>query len=414
MDWDKILLFLKDNQFLSGGLLLGSLGASLVYLKNVPNQIYTFLKKRLIVTAIIRDKDSAFEWVTNWLSDHLKTRSVLVGTRKVEKGLVITLTPAPGIHFMWYKWRLLMVSRFDDKSESTSAGIDLSSLLRKEALKITIFGRKTEIVNQLINEAHTYSNPPTDKIRVAINGSDWWRTSVLIDARPLESVILKDNLQFRILEDIQNFINSRNEYIRLGIPYYRGYLLHGPPGNGKTSLVKALAGVLKYKLYCINLRSISDSELLGLLHDIDPKSILLIEDADCITSAQERTGKEDSISKSSLSLSGLLNALDGVGSPEGRVTFITTNHIDRLDSALIRPGRMDAIYYIGNPDKDQITKIAQRFFRGAPEDSINDFADIHNMKYSMALVQEHFIKNKTNSRLALGSKIVYLDHKEPK
>jgi chaperone BCS1 len=145
----------------------------------------------------------------------------------------------------------------------------------------------------------------------------------------------------------------------LGIPWRRGYLLHGPPGTGKTSVAYALAGELQLKLCTLSLTNpkLNDHSIADLLQRTPPRSLILIEDIDAFFNARE---KQDA--RIEVSFSGLLNALDGVAAQEGRIIVLTTNHRERLDPALIRPGRIDVAVELGNATADQVRRLFLRFF----------------------------------------------------
>ncbi len=136
------------------------------------------------------------------------------------------------------------------------------------------------------------------------------------------------------LDDLRDFYRSEAWYAARGIPYRRGYLLHGPPGTGKTTMVLALAGELKLAVATLSLSSrlMSDESLRALVDELPVATVLLIEDVDCAFKESRNT-----TGVTGITLSGLLSALDGVSSRDGRVLFLTTNHPDRLDPALVRP-----------------------------------------------------------------------------
>lgn len=155
-----------------------------------------------------------------------------------------------------------------------------------------------------------------------------------------------------------------------GVPYRRGYLLHGPPGTGKTSFVQAIAGAMKLNLCYVNLSSdeIDDDNLNRLLSDAPERSIILMEDIDAMF--KDRS----TMSQQKLSFSGFLNALDGVRSQEGQILFMTTNHKDRLDPALLRPGRADVHVNLNYASEKQIKGIFERFYPDEKEKS-QEFAN---------------------------------------
>ncbi|KAJ7585054.1 mitochondrial chaperone BCS1 [Mycena floridula] len=201
--------------------------------------------------------------------------------------------------------------------------------------------------------------------------------------RPLGSIILQQGVLQSLLEDAQDFIDTEEWYTEAGIPHRKGYLLFGPPGTGKSSTIYALAGELGLEIYSLSLASsfVDDSFLQRAVSSIPKHSILLIEDIDCVFASRdeldfmEEYGAPDMMmpglppnpfsqpKRSSVSLSGLLNVIDGVGSEEGRLFFATTNYIDRIDPALTRPGRIDKKIEYHHATKDQASALFKRFFR---------------------------------------------------
>lgn len=153
-------------------------------------------------------------------------------------------------------------------------------------------------------------------------------------------------------------------YVTRGIPWRRGYLLHGAPGTGKTSLVRALASELGLDLCIVNLTSsrLGDDGLATLMASAPPQAILLMEDIDAIF-----VGREKADAAPGLSFSGLLNAIDGVYAQEGRILVMTTNHKERLDPALIRPGRIDRHFEIGLAGEAEAVAMARAFYPDDPE-----------------------------------------------
>ena len=147
-----------------------------------------------------------------------------------------------------------------------------------------------------------------------------------------------------------------------GIPYRRGYLLHGPPGSGKSSFIQALAGALNYDICVLNLseRGLADDKLIHLLSNTPERSFVLIEDIDAAFNKRVQTSADGY--QSSVTFSGFLNALDGVASGEERIIFMTTNHPEVLDPALIRPGRVDLSVLIDDASPKQARCLFERFY----------------------------------------------------
>lgn len=175
--------------------------------------------------------------------------------------------------------------------------------------------------------------------------------------RPVESVVLDKNLTDQIVEDITTFQKSAAWYKTKGVPYRRGYLLYGPPGTGKTSFTQAVAGALKLDICYLNLSGdrLCDDGLNRALNDAPPQSIILLEDVDGIFIKREYVdGAGRRRNRRRVTFSGLLNALDGIRSQEGRILFMTTNHREKLDPALLRPGRCDMQVELNNASHHQM------------------------------------------------------------
>lgn len=199
-------------------------------------------------------------------------------------------------------------------------------------------------------------------LRIVNQWGNWVRRSDL-PLRDLESVVLPKDQKEDLVEDLRGFLESEDRYVRLALPWHRGYLLHGPPGTGKTSMVKALANEFKLDLWYVALGDLKEeASLINLLSDVSPRSILLLEDVDTIQLTHDRDEAPAKASPTSISLSSLLNALDGVATPHGLVTVMTTNHFEKLDPALTRAGRMDRVERLGYPRAVEVDEMYRRFF----------------------------------------------------
>jgi chaperone BCS1 len=150
-------------------------------------------------------------------------------------------------------------------------------------------------------------------------------------------------------------------------------LLYGPPGTGKTTLVKALSGKYSLPVHALSLEAIGHGGVLKAFSEIEENSIVLIEDVDRYSElvSKKLISKDgdiegDSLDRAGVSLATLLNAIDGVLASEGRLLILTTNHLEKLDPALIRPGRIDKKVFMGNLNKDMVYFMASKFFDKVP------------------------------------------------
>ena len=216
--------------------------------------------------------------------------------------------------------------------------------------------RKLEEINQ--NRAQD-RNP----VLRMINTWGSWKTRADLPLRSMESVSIPQTQKSRIVQDLQNFLDAEERYNRLGIPWHRGYMFYGPPGTGKTSLVKALASEFKLDLWYISLSDLkAESSLISLMADVGPRSLLLLEDIDTVKITHNR----DDTKPGEISMSSLLNTLDGVATPHGLITVMTTNRFDILDPALTRAGRMDLIEHLDYPTVETLTEMYRHFYEVSP------------------------------------------------
>ncbi|CAO2165700.1 unnamed protein product [Urochloa humidicola] len=190
--------------------------------------------------------------------------------------------------------------------------------------------------------------------------NEWgkWRPVRLRNASTFATLAMDAALRRDVVGDLDAFLGRREYYERTGRAWKRGYLIHGPPGTGKSSLVAAISNHLHFDVYDLDLGAVrSNTELRKLLIRMKNRSILLVEDVDCALAAAPRRGADhggfDGTIPASkhhkVTLSGLLNMVDGLWSSSGheRILIFTTNHMDRLDPALLRPGRMDKHIHMG-------------------------------------------------------------------
>lgn len=217
------------------------------------------------------------------------------------------------------------------------------------------------------------------RLYIAARWGDW----ILYDAaqpRSMASVVLSGDISQDLEADLARFIEAEEGYARLGIPWHRGYVFHGPPGTGKTSLARALATAFGLDVYYLPLSDIrDDTNLVSLLSNVQRRSLLLIEDVDIAKAATERTDEGEGVS-----LSGLLNALDGIVTPHGLITVMTTNNLDALDEALVRPGRADRVVKIDHMDRSQLLRLVQAL----TDESVVDLPDPTGLQVTPADVVE--------------------------
>ncbi|TBU23124.1 hypothetical protein BD311DRAFT_96247 [Dichomitus squalens] len=295
------------------------------------------------------------------------------GGRKRKVAIVPSMDTTHTIYYRGHWLRITRTKRFQDYGSCAE-------------LKISVVARNNDILKRLVLEAkREYEKDAEHRVHIFMADTTYgcWRWNGARQKRPMSSIVLEPGVKDMILADCKDFLASEDWYAERGIPFRRGYLLHGVPGSGKTSLIHSLAGELGLDIYVVSLSSkgMSDNTLTTLMGNVPSRCILLLEDLDAaftrgISRDESSTGVPTSSSSSSsssknkdenndgstLSLSGLLNSLDGVAAAEGRLLFATTNHIERLDPALSRPGRMDVWVNFKHATKWQAEGIFKCFF----------------------------------------------------
>ncbi|KAK3057621.1 hypothetical protein LTR09_001805 [Extremus antarcticus] len=385
--------------------------------------------------------------------------------------------PYYGRHFIWHNRRLFIFRR-SKHSRLGQEGSALGKLEEEDMIQIDCIGRSIEPIKEMLAVAKMWSlnrlrgtttiRHPLPKERQRFGGL-WSKVSVR-PSRPMQTVILDHTQKDMIVNDMNEYLHpaSPQWYATRGLPYRRGYLFHGPPGTGKTSLSFALAGIFGLEIYVIGLQepSLTEGDLMALFNSLPRRCVVLLEDVDAAEAAKSRkmegggagevrngkgkqgrggkggkqngkqNGKPNGVAKeegdadqdekekgkdeeftlkdlakelkslnkqtpnedgnqrgggggggqggpggqgpnrpssgSGISLSGLLNAIDGVASHEGRVLIMTTNHPEQLDAALVRPGRVDRKIEFAYAMNEQVRELFVRMYSGVEPEQITN------------------------------------------
>lgn len=384
-----------QNAFASGGLLLMAIGGLSVYLRAVPEQLWHWIVAQTTMIITVKDDDAAFVWVKEWfLEQKFVSRIRRVDLDTTMRSERIALIPAPGTHWFWYRRRPFIVYfyRSVDSRERTAR--------RTESLTFRTFGRKRSFLQQFVDDVVACHIRRLGVQSCLFAYNDGWDVVEGYAPRLLSSVILQPGEKEHLVQDIDRFRESRRRYERLGVPYHRGYLFYGPPGTGKTSIVSALAATFGLSIYSINLSAFNDRSLMNAVNQVTPNSVLLFEDIDCMKTSKSRepskTGPNDSgqirekeniADRNGVTLSGLLNVLDGFYAPTSVLFMMTTNKIESLDEALLRPGRIDYKLYLGEASASQKIDLYRRFFPESSRSEAEEFVEMYGSARTMAEFQ---------------------------
>lgn len=355
-----ITQIIKENPVLTAGL-AATAGAMWGQLKEATSGV---IERQFAASMTLENSDHAFLWVDRWLSqntDLKKSRTMHVRVRNASPlpgdalEDVYRLGPGAGLHTFRFRGKRVWMSKGIRRSDK-SHRVEISC-------EFYVFGRNRELFLQMLKEAlELYLQEERQGIQARVASAGSWEYLEPLPDRMADSVVLAEGVMEGLLEDLRSFLNDKKWYANLSIPHRRGVLLHGPPGSGKTSTILAVASELRCKLYWVPISAswMSDTVLMNLLLEVPERSIVVLEDIDAAFDGRE-VGKQGS---KNLTFSRLLNALDGVMSSQGRILFMTTNHPEKLDPALVRPGRIDLRVEIGLPTFEQRRRLFERFFPG--------------------------------------------------
>ncbi|XP_028766558.1 AAA-ATPase At3g50940-like [Neltuma alba] len=351
-----------------------SLAASAVLLHStannlIPDGVYDCFQKLLNrlspqLTVVVEEFDGLaanqmFESANTYLGSKLTPSAQKIKVYKPLKEDHLTVSMDKNQEFydsyegVTFKW-VLISTHNDHPVSNTKRRGDHSAIDRSEIRQFLLSFHKrhrdmvlTSYLPYILQKAKAIrEEKKTVKLHtIDYGGTDYWSSISLNHPATFDSVAMEPVMKKELLDDLHLFTERKEYYRRVGKAWKRGYLLYGPPGTGKSSLIAAMANHLKFDIFDLDLREVMcNSDLRRLLIGTGSRSILVIEDIDCSIELQNReTDNEDTKEDEKVTLSGLLNFMDGLWTSCGdeRVVICTTNYKDRLDPALLRPGRMD-------------------------------------------------------------------------
>ncbi|KAL5790962.1 hypothetical protein ACOSQ2_005850 [Xanthoceras sorbifolium] len=266
--------------------------------------------------------------------------------------------------------------------------------------------------------------------RMSGRRGDTWQSVNLDHPATFDTLALDFDAKKMIMEDLERFVKRKEFYRRVGKAWKRGYLLYGPPGTGKSSLIAAMANYLNFDIYDLELTDLrGNNELRKLLIATENRSILVVEDIDCSIELQDRLAAEARAAAiamtpnrvrpglnqgNQVTLSGLLNFIDGLWSSCGdeRIIVFTTNHKERLDPALLRPGRMDVHIHMSYCTPCGLKMLASNYLRITEHPLLLEIEElIEQVKVTPAEVGEQLMRDEV-PEIALSGLIEFLENKK--
>ncbi|KAL1132383.1 hypothetical protein AAG570_010338 [Ranatra chinensis] len=412
MSLGNYITSLGDNPYFGAGFGLFGIGAGAAVLRKGLQYAVIYFRRQYMITLEVPCRDKSYQWLLQWITykGARKTQHLSVETsfEQHQTGHIKTkydFIPSVGSHYFRYNGTWIKVDRTREQHT-----LDLHMGIPWETVTLTSLGKNKQLFFNILEEARQMALTKTEgkTVMYTAMGADWKQFGHPKKKRPLSSVVLDCDLSERILSDVKDFLGSASWYGERGIPYRRGYLLYGPPGCGKSSFITALAGELNFGICVLNLseRGLTDDRLNHLLSVAPQNTIILLEDIDSAFVSREESKQVAAAYEglNRVTFSGLLNCLDGVASTEARILFMTTNYLERLDPALIRPGRVDLKEFIGFCSEHQIQQMFAKFYKtGDPETGeIDDYPQkfvkeviCRGKPVSPAQLQGYFMRYKT-------------------
>lgn len=394
-------------------LLLPVVSAVIYALRSTPIRIWRFIKRHTTTTLQFNNagysgNESQFNGFMLWYMESpwaKFSRSIYLGGRDRWSGCGVdgpVIGPGLGKHFFFWRGRLFWF----EKSGLESSG----SERQKEAIELHTFGRKHQPILELIDQFKW--EEPENSIGIYNLTKNGWERMANIVRRPLSSVCIDPEIKDHLVGKIDRFVNEKEWFASKGLPHKLTVLLYGIPGSGKTSLVQAIASHYKRNIMVMDLSVLTNSGLQMAIAALPKGSLLLLEDIDASTAAVNTRSVAPTQVKSSveelkpssgemtpvargessdndtkygtpiqgfglnrdddsgwgLTLSGLLNALQGVIALDDVMVMMSTNHPEKLDPALIRSSRVDCRYEIGAMKSAQIHEYIRNMY---PEASVS-------------------------------------------
>ena len=397
---NSIIEVIKNNQLLLTGLGLSGAGIITFWIKDVPYSIFRFLKRELTTELIVTNQNKIFYEILKWIEKNYKNknfRKLKLTNGKWGYEDDTTTSIGYGKHWIKYKNCLFLI----DLNKETANQSDRD----KEILIMTKLGRSRKIFDEFVKEV-SILNQDLNKVKL-YKMEDGWHYVKDQCKRKLDSVFIEKYKKDLLIKTLSDFINNEQWYIDNGIPYQLGILLYGAPGTGKTSLIKAIASYLDYSIYYLSPQKLSKIELA--MSTLPDKCIVVIEDIDGNAVTHSRTKEPNQNNETNdlselikINLSEVLNSLDGMFYAHGRILIATTNHVKKLDEALIRPGRIDLKVEIGYVNTEILKDFIDHFFPNNKID-FNSFKIKSNI--TVAMLQNMLLQGKNEYEIIDNVKI---------
>ena len=271
-------------------------------------------------------------------------------------------------------------------------------------MKIKLQSADKDILSTFVDDAKEYVDLEEKNIKSASKETmcvyyykkDYWALLSKSPKRPSSTIYLRKGQKEDLMKCVKKFFSkdTRDIYLSFGIPYKSVNLIHGPPGTGKTSIIKSVASDLDCDLYVLPItKDMLDTNLVDAFSYIsdneDKEKIIVIEDIDTLFDDRKSGDKDNGIT-----LQGFLNCLDGFTCIEGTMLFLTANKPEVLDYAMIRSCRIDHKLKLDYADKYQTEQMFITFLPNQESKFKDFYNEIKHKEYTTAMLQEFLFYNR--------------------
>lgn len=364
---------LATNQFAQGGFMIAAVSWAFYQMKAVPILIYNSLIKLLIFRVEITydHDDKTYEYFSKWyVSKFPRKFNKTVAKISFEKPsdpwdyeyvtrnkkLVLDLFQGSDNNIIYYNGRFLSIRKIRAKLEHATTSGDMYS---NEYIITGLFARKQimQMLNEILNEKQSEITSSAGIALITSSGPEK-KHSYLTVFKNFDQLFFSGKNE--LIEYLDNWNQRKLKSKSMGILHKTGISLFGPPGTGKTSIAKAIAHRYGLTLVMINLANFkSDDEIINFISTQAGDSVFLLEDVDDFLGKTRRSKLNG---KSNVSFSCILQLLDGIYSPNNSIFLLTTNHVEELDPAVYRDGRINYRANIGYPSNLEIKEFLESYF----------------------------------------------------
>jgi mitochondrial chaperone BCS1 len=380
-----------NNDFLVAGIFAGAA----FMLRDIPRRVFTFINRQLTIEFTLTNEDLDYQDVVyyvegkrfKWFSRTFTKSQKVNQYDEIQPEDETKLTIGYGKSWFYSDGAIgYIVRSFKDNQHSNKL---------KEEIFVKLFTRSPSKLQRLIDSATYHKKLQNDTLKVCVpTAQGYWSDYSRTAKRSFDSIFIDDEIKNQIINTLEHFINSREWYAEKGIPYKLGIFIEGSPGTGKSSVVRAICSYINRTMYFMTEVGLKETNLNNLISEffICNNGMLVLEEIDTFSSMSTRKTKDDKDKTDSMSV--ILNILDGALTPENFIFVATTNHPEKIDPAIKRPGRFDLVIKIDTLSYNSFSKMMSKLFEVDENIIDKDFKTIYK-PITGAKVQGTFILDRS-------------------